>query len=240
MKNTALREDRYHKLYRSCTLIYQFICIAMIVFYAVRRDVYHLSISIATPLVPLGIHLFYRLFRLRPVRQIDLMALGFIFLAWPLGSCIDLYRTLPGFDKITHCLSGVFVSVLCIILFYFCKPGRRIGAEDRALLLMFVFFGSMAVAGLWEVGEYFVHLLTGIDVQRVASTGVADSMQDILVCLVGTAAALPIASSLCRGRRNLMTSGVADFIEINLQNRKPLSDGNSTHPHPSSDPHRDA
>jgi len=38
---------------------------------------------------------------------------------------------------------------------------------------------SIAVAGLWEIGEYTLSGVVGRDLQRVMATGVADSMQDM-------------------------------------------------------------
>ena len=124
---------------------------------------------------------------------------------------------IPGFDKVAHTLSGVFVSLLCLILFYALKPGHAVEPRDAALAAAFMFLGSMAVAGLWEIGEYLVSLLVGLDLQRVEATGVADSMQDMIVAMVGTLATLPFALRLTRGKRDLLTGAVEAFVELNLK-----------------------
>ena len=81
---------------------------------------------------------------------------------------------------------------------------------------MFTFLGSMAVAGLWEIGEYLASMVVGLDLQRVALTGVSDSMQDMIVCMAGTLATLPFVKRLTDGKADLITGAVTAFVEINL------------------------
>lgn len=213
---TIKREEKFAKINRACVLVYLLFSLVLIVVYAVQKDGYHLGISLGTLVVPPAMSLFYRLFRLKRVHQLDVLILAFTFLAYPLGSCLDLYRILPGFDKVAHTLSGVFVSLLCLALFYALKPGHRIEGKDAPLAMAFTFMGSMAVAGLWEIGEYLMSMVVGLDLQRVALTGVSDSMQDMIVCMAGTLITLPFVRRLTDGKRDILTGAVAAFVEINL------------------------
>lgn len=61
-------------------------------------------------------------------------------------------------------------------------------------------FVLCAVAGLWEIGEFCLAPICGRDRQNVADTGVADSVIDMIVCLLGTIGALPLADRYARGR----------------------------------------
>ena len=70
----------------------------------------------------------------------------------------------------------------------------------------------MAVAGLWELGEYAISLLTGRDVQHAIDTGVGDTMQDMLVCMLGTLATLPLLQSVAMGRHSFLTGPVDAFL----------------------------
>ena len=74
----------------------------------------------------------------------------------------------------------------------------------------------MAVAGLWELAEYGINLLTGRDVQHVLDTGVADTMQDMLVCMLGTIATLPLLRPLSQGRQTRLTAPIYAFLDRNL------------------------
>ena len=106
--------------------------------------------------------------------------------------------------------------MLALALFLMICPEHRVTRENLALAVLFVFFASMAVAGLWEISEYFVHAVTGRDVQRVALTGVDDTMQDMIVCMIGTLAYLPAIVRLGHGRSNVFTGPAEAFAAKNL------------------------
>lgn len=216
MNRIERTEARCGRINRILFALYYLLSAAMIAVYAVRRDGYHLGISLGTLAIPLGLALLYRLFHLPRIHQLDFLVLAFTLLAYPLGSCLDFYARFPGYDKLVHMLSGAFVSLLCILLYCALKPERRIGRGDFWLALLFTFFGSMAVAGLWELGEYAISLLTGRDVQHAIDTGVGDTMQDMLVCMIGTLAALPLLRPLSQGRQTRFTAPIDAFLEQNL------------------------
>ena len=205
-------EARCARVNRIFFPLYLLLCAGMALVYALRRDGYHLGISLGALAIPVALLLFYRLTGLKLVHQLDFIILAFTLIAYPLGSCLDFYARFPGYDKLMHMLSGAFVSVLCILLYCALKPGHRIGRGDFALALLFTFFGSMAVAGLWELAEYGINLVTGRDVQHVLDTGVGDTMQDMLVCMLGTLATLPLLRSVAMGRHSFLTGPVDAFL----------------------------
>ncbi len=216
MSTLENREAQFYRIYRVSVALWYAMSAIMSVVYAAKADAYHLAISLGTFIVPPFIALFHRIFRLRPSWQLNTLVLGFIFISYPLGGCVDFYRVVPHFDKLAHTLSGVFVSVLCIVLYCALAPSHRIGPQDMYLAVAFTFFGSMAVAGMWELGEYAVSAIVKMDLQRVAATGVSDSMNDMLVCMAGTIAALPAVVSLARSRRGVLTSPIRAFVENNF------------------------
>ena len=209
-------EARYALVNRIFFPLYLLLCAVLAAVYALKRDGYHLGISLGALAIPIAMALFYRLTGLKVVHQIDFIILAFTLIAYPLGSCLDFYARFPGYDKLMHMLSGALVSVLCILLYCALKPGHRVGREDLLLALAFTFFGSMAVAGLWELAEYAINLVTGRDVQHVLDTGVGDTMQDMLVCMIGTIATLPLLRPLSQGRQTRFTAPIDAFLERNL------------------------
>lgn len=216
MNRIEQTEARYARVNRIFFPLYLLLCAGMALVYALRRDGYHLGISLGALAIPVALLLFYRLTGLKLVHQIDFIILAFTLIAYPLGSCLDFYARFPGYDKLMHMLSGAFVSILCILLYCALKPGHRIGRGDFWLALLFTFFGSMAVAGLWELAEYGINLVTGRDVQHVLDTGVGDTMQDMLVCMIGTIATLPLLRPLSQGRQTRFTAPIDAFLERNL------------------------
>lgn len=211
------REAAYHKINRWFFSGYVALCAAAAAYYGVRRDMYHFPLSLLAMTMPACMGLFFRVFRLQRSEQMDFMILLFILLAFPCGSVLEFFQLIPHYDKICHTLSGVFVSMLALALFLTVCPEHRVTRENLLLALLFVFAVSMAVAGLWEICEYFVHLITGRDVQRVAATGVSDTMQDMIVCMIGTLVYLPAVWRLGRGRANVWTAPAEAFAEKNAR-----------------------
>lgn len=190
----------------------------MVIAYALQRDWYHTGISLGTFLIPLGLAALYRVLGWKRVFLIDLLILVFSTISYQLGACLDLYHALAGFDKLAHFLSGTFVGILCALLYCMLKPDQRIAEEDLPIALLFILFGSMAVAGLWEIGEYILSNITLRDMQNVASTGVADSMQDMIVCLWGTLLLLPSIKRFAAGKDTFLSAIISEFV---FQNRSP-------------------
>lgn len=186
MDGIERRENRFERIYRCIAIIYCAISCALALVYGLRGDGYHLGASLGTLAIPLGLFLFHRALKLPISRLVYICVLVFSFLAYTLGTCLDLYSLMQYYDKLVHMLSGVLVSLLCDTLYGLLHPERPANLRERAIWLLFVFFGSMAVAGLWEIGEYILSFITGRDLQRVLTTGVGDSMQDMIVCLIGT------------------------------------------------------
>ena len=216
METIQARERRFERINRLFVPLYCLLSCALAAIYALRGDGYHLGVCLGTLAIPAALWAFYRLLRLKYVHQLNFLILAFTVLAYTLGSGLDFYQRLPGYDKLVHMLSGVLVSLLCMALFCALLPGRRPGRRDLPLLLAFTFFGSMAVAGLWEIGEYLLSFIIGRDLQNVAATGVGDSMQDMIVCMLGTLATLPAAPRLTSGRCALLSGAVRAFVEKNL------------------------
>ena len=209
-------EARYGRINRIFFPLYLLLCAGLALLYALRRDGYHLGVSLGALAIPVALMLFYRLTGLKLVHQLNFIILAFTLIAYPLGSCLDFYARFPGYDKLMHMLSGAFVSLMCILLYCALKPEHRIGRGDFWLALLFTFFGSMAVAGLWELAEYAINLVSGRDVQHVLDTGVGDTMQDMLVCMIGTVATLPLLRPLSQGRQTRFTAPIDAFLERNL------------------------
>lgn len=211
------RERKFETINRYFIPAYLLLGVGAAIVNAFRKDVYHFSIGLGTLLIPLALTLFYKIFHLKRVHQVDFWVVLFSLVGYTCGSVLEFYLMIPNFDKVVHTLSGVLVSMLAYALFRAVKPGHAVEKKDRALAMLFVFFASMAVAGMWEICEYFVNLITGRDVQRVLATGVGDTMQDMIVCMIGTLISLPFVGHACEGKPSVLTSPADAFIELNMK-----------------------
>lgn len=126
-----------------------------------------------------------RLFRMKLGMPMRLSILLFCLLAFNLGTALRWYHRFPGYDKAVHFLSGILFGQLGL-----CLYGRIGGDYDRGakvgLQMAFAVCFAMCVAGIWEIFEYTGFLLTGHDAQNVAATGIHDTMQDMIACLLGS------------------------------------------------------
>lgn len=100
-----------------------------------------------------------------------------------LGATVELYNEFTYYDKITHALSGVLTALLAMLLL------KQLGMYDENKIffnILFIISVTLSVAVCWEFFEYFGNILFGGDAQRVAKTGVNDTMQDMLVAFIGS------------------------------------------------------
>ena len=101
-------------------------------------------------------------------------------------------------DLILKDASIVFTITLPYIIEKIFKI--RINEEVKSIYILFIFMAhflgviveliyilaiTMLIASCWEVFEYVANIFFGGDAQRVALTGVNDTMQDMIVALLG-------------------------------------------------------
>jgi len=214
-----MREDRWQMIFRRTTAAYIAVSLGLTGLYALKRNWYLMAQSLGT-IAALGAVIYVlRLLHIKPVYSYYTAIAGFLFGSYTLGVACELYQVMPGYDKLLHMLSGTFTMMLALPLFYFLKAGHRVEETDWRLAAAFCLTTALAVAGVWELAEYAFGLLTPLDPQCVGATGVADTMQDMLVCLLGALMALPPLRQFYRtGRGGILYDGTEQFIELNLPN----------------------
>lgn len=117
--------------------------------------------------IPIGIKFFWILF---------------IFLAQFLGATVELYNKVEYFDKFTHWLSGITTALISLMVLSYMDMFDK----NKILFnVIWIISLTLAVAAGWEIFEYTANILFGGDAQRVVLTGVNDTMQDIIVALIG-------------------------------------------------------
>lgn len=115
--------------------------------------------------------------------------LVFVFMASPMGSILNLYRTFDPYDKIVHLLSGFLLSAFgMVIMQKLMKKFSGIDTAQRGELTRFAvpvvfaafMFGS-GCAGLWEIFEFAGDKLMGGQMQR----GMVDTVTDMIAGNLG-------------------------------------------------------
>ena len=133
-----------------------------------------------------ALYIIQKVFKVKINDYINFIYIAFIFAAHFLGVIVDLYTKIYWFDKFTHFLSGIVTSFAALYILAKNKNTKTI------FNVLFIVSFSMLIACGWEIFEYIASLLFNVDPQKVALTGVSDTMGDILVTLLGS-----IIVSLC-------------------------------------------
>lgn len=217
LQSNQRHESTFKKIYYGFALVYSIASVALFLYYLPSGDSYHYLLSLATIVLFPGLELFYRLTGLKRSYPLDFFFALFVFMAWMLGTACQFYVWFPYFDKIMHTLSGCLTMLLALPLFYALKNGHKVEKSDCKLAIVFCILTALAVAGVWEMCEYGIHFVTGVDVQKVQTTGINDTMQDMLVCTAGALLMLPMFLRYYRTGHGGALLGACDaFIQKNF------------------------
>lgn len=163
--------------------------IAMIggIIYGIMRilnnDLYGFLICISIIPVMLIPFLLKKFFYLKISSQVETMYLIFVFFAHFLGSIINFYDLIPGYDKIMHFISGMLSAFIALLLLIKLKQYKKINV---LFTIIFMIATTLSIAALWEFYEFISDYIFSKDAQNVITTGVSDTMWDMLMAFLGS------------------------------------------------------
>lgn len=181
-------------------------------YYTVQALPYYAILGFCGVLFPIALRLVYKIFHFEPIYQLNFLLTIFFFLLYTIGLDLRGYGLIPYYDKFAHTLTGIVFALIGLILFYLLKPEKKISSHDLPLVSVFEICFSLAIAALWELSEFTVSLLAGTDPQNVLATGVADTMLDILVCLIGTLGVLISVFTYFKKGKCSLLMGIFDVM----------------------------
>lgn len=135
--------------------------------------------AFALPFVP---DLVEVVFKMKIPFRIEILYYLFIAIAHCLGICLDLYKFVPYYDKIIHCLSGVATALIGHYAVDYFNAQR----SPRLFRGLFIVFFSMAIATAWEFFEFAMDKLLGFSMQQLISQGLDDTMYDLISATIGS------------------------------------------------------
>lgn len=119
------------------------------------------------------------IFKIKPSYILIYLVFGFISIL--LGFLIHFYKILTWYDSFTHFIWG-FVS--CVIAIIVLKKLKMYNEKNLLFNIIFIFTFTLSLSCLWEVFEFIIDIIFKSDMQR-KSTGVYDTMKDIIVAILG-------------------------------------------------------
>lgn len=105
----------------------------------------------------------------------------FIFFADFLGCVVNLYNMIWWYDIFMHFCSGIFTFSIGI----FILKRMKVSTSSKFFVILFSLGIVMLIAGIWEFFEYGADQILKMDLQHNLSTGVGDTMEDMLAAFFG-------------------------------------------------------
>lgn len=102
----------------------------------------------------------------------------FLLLALVMGSILKFYYKIWWFDLFAHFISGAMTSIIAFILL---QKNKLINKKYKWFGFLFIILFTISIAAGWEYFEFFCDKLFKSDSQWVMSTGVDDTMTDMLI-----------------------------------------------------------
>lgn len=203
--------------YVKLTLAIQFLLIAGLVLFVLRRDwenVFLTAIVILLTLVPAFL---WRTYRIVIPPEFQLISAGFVFLSLFLGSAADFYYRYWWWDVVLHTSSGFLLGIIGFVALFLLNNTDRLpqGMKPSFLCIFGVMF-AITLGVVWEIFEFAVDSIAPDINMQSRETGVVDTMQDLIVDTIGAVIVGFMGYAYLKtGKYSMIADGVRAFIEKN-------------------------
>ena len=139
--------------------------------------------DITVPLVLLIPRIAGKMFKIKITSAMELVYVLFIILAQFVGSVVNLYNKVWWYDLFAHFLSGVLTSVLSLVVLNWFGVYKE---KNKWFNFLFIISFTLMIASIWEFMEFGADTFFGMNVQHSTTTGVRDTMEDMLIAFLGS------------------------------------------------------
>lgn len=195
------------------TLFYSFV-----VNYPDRDVNTRFNMTFVAVLCPLIVPILFKLFKWKPVSEIFIINIIFCYFASLIGSCLGGY-SVKYFDKFVHFGFGFCGIEIAYLLYMILKKSSKIdNRQEWHIFLVFINAVNLAVAALWEFYEYAMLVFFNNDAINHYTSGVHDTMTDMLVCAAGGLIVTAFLIQASRSKKdNFFTLLPQKFYTLNLE-----------------------
>lgn len=147
----------------------------------------------------------------------------FVFATLFLGEVFDFYNRFWWWDLVLHGAAAVGLGIIGFLFMFYLFQGDKFAAPPWALAFMGFCF-ALAVGALWEVFEFGMDQLFGLNMQK---SGLVDTMTDLIVDVVGALIGALSGFFWLKGRQIGPMSMIEEFVQSNrrayqkLRERRP-------------------
>src|SRR5262245_44201688 len=199
------------------TLIMQAWLVLGLVLFAIRGDWENVFLTLAVIGLIVVPAFLMRQWRIHVPAEFQLIAVAFVFLSLFLGSARDFYYKYWWWDIVLHIGSGFLFGIVgWIVLFLLLQTNRLPKDTGPALAAVFAVTFAVTLGVLWEIFEFAVDSLWPNVNMMSQETGVNDTMQDLIVDLLGAFIVAALGWVHARtGRYSFVVDGVSEFVRRN-------------------------
>ncbi|SDY62784.1 hypothetical protein [Citreimonas salinaria] len=165
--------------------------------------------TLALTLLP---HRFARFFGLELPHSVLTAIVAFLFATLFLGEVENFYERFWWWDLLLHFFSALSIAAMAFLMIFMLFEGDRYAAPPSALAVL---SGAVALAigALWEIFEYGMDQLFGMNMQK---SGLDDTMTDLMIDLAGAALGALSGYLFLKGRQFGGMGGImAEFVALN-------------------------
>ena len=128
---------------------------------------------------------FEKITKIKIPYWIEIIYVIFLIFAMTIGTTFQGFKKIPHFDSFLHVYSG---AMACLVGYILVKALNKDGKLTKIVIATYSFCFAEAIAVAWEIFEYTGDsLIPSSDMQKVAVSGINDTMVDLIVSLVGAA-----------------------------------------------------
>ncbi|MDL2324911.1 hypothetical protein LJC61_07170 [Ruminococcaceae bacterium OttesenSCG-928-A16] len=198
-------------------VIFVAISVGLIIYLAMIQEYSFMMRGLFFPLFLLIPPLF-KWVGLQPCYKLFSLLYAFIIFAYSFGCVYGVFTHMQYMDKISHFASGIVFTILGFCLHYWLVGPQPGGLRQGGFLAgSYALFFSMFIAVMWEVIEFFDFNLTGNDSQNMLTTGVFDTMQDLIACLVASLLCVAAFALYYTQKAKLLTPAIVEeFYTLNV------------------------
>ncbi|MFX0546263.1 hypothetical protein ACEWPL_012035 [Roseovarius sp. S1116L3] len=155
---------------------------------------------------------FAQLFGLELPRSVLSAIVIFIFATLFLGELANFYERFWWWDLVLHFFSALSIAAMAFLMIFMLFEGDRYAAPPWALALLSAAV-ALAIGTLWEVLEYGLDQLFGLNMQK---SGLDDTMTDLLIDLTGSGLGALSGYLFLKGRQSGgIGAAMAEFMALN-------------------------
>ncbi len=152
---------------------------------------------------------------------LEVLLLFMVFIAVVLGFMNDYYENVKGFDKFTHALSGVTISIVAFQTLYILNQSKDIAFKMGAFVMsVFAYTFAITLLVVWEFYEFFADTISyNIDASSARNMqrwqwinesltfpqdyGLYDTMTDLWVGTVGAFVVVVVGYLLIKNKQSV-------------------------------------